>query len=437
MRQRTQEKLLKTSLFIVTLVMIIIRFLLNEKGRITPDSVRFLRSSHNFPLIDNTTTPLGYPLSIKLFTLIGVDEFWSSKLVGILAYILMVLFAWKKRFYFREVLLIGGLFSYVSLFAATLSEGLFLPFVFIFIYISRNIIIERWNASQSILYLSLILILIYNIRFSGLFLIGGCFLYGLYKFNKKNGKIFLISSLIGLLFIVLYKLIYIDYFNENYVKDYLQIGLYPTYKLLIELIQGLITSLNPFIHISNPNVSIINFGIYGIGIANLLLILFLFIKLSLSETEKFIISMGIIGIVCSFFIQYFYKTDPLDYRLLSGFNFFIWLIYFKKNYQIFGNKIYIITFVSLISGFIFSWLSKGNYLENRKITKEFLIKEDLLDKKILFYKNDETDTRNAEIISTINPNLEFITNPKDTIDNNVLTNFRLENKMKINKNKFR
>jgi hypothetical protein len=48
--------------------MTILRFLLNEKGSVNPDSIRYMRFAHVFLTIDNTTTPLGYPLAIKFFT---------------------------------------------------------------------------------------------------------------------------------------------------------------------------------------------------------------------------------------------------------------------------------------------------------------------------------------------------------------------------------
>ncbi len=111
MRNRTQEQYLKISVFIITLVMIVLRFLLNEKGRVTPDSIRFMRQAHVFPEIDNTTAPLLYPLFIKVFT-VFTDEFWSSKIVEY-----CVIFSWcfslgKEKFYWRESLLVGALFSY-------------------------------------------------------------------------------------------------------------------------------------------------------------------------------------------------------------------------------------------------------------------------------------------------------------------------------------
>lgn len=437
MQKRVQRRFLNISAFALTLIMIILRFLLNEKGRISPDSIRLMRFAHNLPIIDNTTTPVGYPLIIKIFTFSGIDEFWASKLIGITSYLFIIIFAWKKRFYLRETLLTCGLFSFVSIFAATLTEPLFLPFIFLFIYVCRNIIVGKWKKYLSILYLSLCLIFLYYIRYTSLFLMGACFLYGILRLKYKYSKIFITSSLIGFLFILIYKFTFIDYFNENYVKHFIKIGLKPTSTLIQELLEGLATSFNPFVHIANPGGGIINIGVYGIGILNIFLIIFLSLKSTLSETEKFIIFTGIVAIICSFFIQYFYQTDPLDYRLLSGFTFFIWLVYFKKLHQIFGKTIYLVTFISLICGFLFSWLSRGNYLENRKIVQEFLLKENLTNKKIYFYKDDYTDTRNAEIISTVNSNLVFTRNPQDTLNKKVLTNFRLEKKMKINKNQFR
>ena len=84
--KRHQEKIIQIILVIATFVMTILRFLWNEKGRVNPDSIRYMRTSKVFPEIDNTTTPLGYPLSLKFFTLFGLDEFWASKTIGLLAY---------------------------------------------------------------------------------------------------------------------------------------------------------------------------------------------------------------------------------------------------------------------------------------------------------------------------------------------------------------
>ena len=439
MRRKLLENRLQIFLVIATVVMTILRFLLNEKGRTNPDSIRFMRTANVFPVIDNTTTPLGYPLSLKFFTLFGFDEFWSSKIIGILAYLFIIYFAWKKKFYLKETILFGGLFSFVSIFSYTMSESLILPFVFVFLYVARQIIIGEINGSKAFLYLSLMLIALYNIRYPALFIIGGVLLYGILNFKKHYGKTFIYSGITGLVFVVLYKLLFIDYFNETYVQRFLNMGLHPTSKLLIELFQGMATTFNPFIHIANPAGGIINYGIYGIGLINLLLIIFLFLKNKLSETEQFLVFIGVSGIVCSYFIQYFYSVNAIDYRLMAPFSLPIWLVYFKKIYAVLGKYTYGITVLSLMTGFIFTWLSKGNYLENRREITKFLQTEKMEFTPLKFYMKDEKELDKiqiAELISTVNPRVNVTFEAKDTLQKNTLTKHKVLKKIKIDENKY-
>jgi hypothetical protein len=58
-----------------------------------------MKFAHVLPEIDNTITPLGYPLAIKIFTFLGTDEFWASKIVGILPCSLLF-FSPEKEFLF-------------------------------------------------------------------------------------------------------------------------------------------------------------------------------------------------------------------------------------------------------------------------------------------------------------------------------------------------
>ncbi len=437
--KKNREKIILILLVIATFVMTILRFLWNEKGRVNPDSIRFMRTARVFPEIDNTTTPLGYPLSLKFFTLFGLDEFWGSKIIGVAAYLFLVFFAWKKKFYLKEIILVGGLFSFVSIFSYTMSEALILPFVFVFLYLTHQIINEKLKGSNALIYLSLALIALYNIRYPALFIMFATGVFGVFHYKKIYGKTFIYAGLIGLLFVILYKFLFIDHFNEKYVENFLEIGLHSTSKLLKELFEGLTTVFNPFIHILNPAGGTVNYGIIGIGLLNILSMLFLFIKNKLTQTEKFLFTLGGIGIICSFFIQYFYSVNSLDYRLLAPFTLSIWLVYFKKLYDTFGQLTYGITFLSLLTGFAFTWLSKGNYLENRQQIKIFLKAENLENGRINFYMENEEQLdkiRIAELISTVNPNVKVTFKPNDTLKNNTLTKHKVLQKIKIDKNQF-
>lgn len=436
---KIKEKNIQITMVIITLVMTILRFLFNEKGRVNPDSIRYMRFAHVFPTIDNTTTPLGYPLSIKFFTLFGLDEFWGSKAVGIAAFLFIIYFCWKKKFYQKESIVASALFSFVSTYAYTMSEALILPFVFLFLYTAHLVITDKLEKGKAIFYLSLSLIALYNIRYSALFIIGATGLFGLIFWKRKYSPAFIISGAIGLVFIVLYKFLFIDYFNENYVKQFLEMGLHPTSKLLVELFQGLTTSFNPFVHIANPGGGLINYAIYGVGLLNIALMIYLFTRKKLTETESFFILIGITGIIFSYFIQYFYSVNPIDYRILAPFILPLWLLYFNRLFELFNTKVYTIGALSLLSGMAFTWLSKGNYLENRKVISTYLKSEKLDQVPIQFFVvKDENieEIRVAELISTVNPRITLTFKPQDTLQKTTLTPYKVFQKIKIDKNKY-
>lgn len=428
------------SVVALTIVMIVLRIFLNEKGRISPDSIRFMRFANVLPVIDNTTTPLGYPLILKFFSYFTFSEFWSSKIVGILSYLSMVCFAWKKNFYFREVVLTGGLFSFVSIFAATLSESFTLPFVFLLLYISQGVIHQKYNFRKGTLLLTLALLAIFNVRYSGLFIMGASFLFGLLSLKKSYGKQFIISSLIGFAFIVLYKFLFIDTFNETYLDGALEIAYYPTSKLIPEFFAGVATSFNPFIHMTDPGGSILNIGIYGIGAFTVLVLIYFMIKKRGTKHEMFFIITGVSGILCSFFIQYFYVVDPINYRLISMFTLPLWLFFFSKIKPILGMKTYLITFLSMGVGVAFMWMARGNYLENRAEAVRYLKVENLEETPLLFYAENYEDGEAidlAELFSTVQSNLTLTFKKEDTLRRNTLTKHKVLQKIKLDENKYR
>lgn len=434
-----KERNIQISMVIITLVMTILRFLLNEKGRVNPDSIRYMRFAHVLPEVDNTTTPLGYPLSIRFFTLLGTDEFWASKIVGIVSFLFIILFAWKKKFFFRETVVTSSLFSFLSIFSFTMSEALILPFVFLFLYCAHQIIYGKISGGKAVFYLSISLITLYNIRYSSLFFVGGTGLFGLIFWRRNYAKTFIVSAFIGLVFIIGYKFLFIDYFNSNYINEALEIGLNPTSKLVPEFFQGLATSFNPFIHIADPGGGKINVAIYGIGAVNILVMLYLFFTKRQSETEIFLLLIGTCGIICSFFIQYFYWITPLDYRLLAPFSYPLWLVYFKKLFEIFNIKTYALGFLSIMSGGLFTWLSKGDYLENRKEITRFLKQEKLENTRLLFYVKDVEkldEVQIAELISTVNSDIVLTSKAEDTLKKTTLTQHKVLEKIKLRKNKF-
>ncbi len=433
-----KEKHLQLLIVLATFLMVIARILLNEKGRTNPDSIRFMRTAHLLPVVDNTVTPMGYPAAIKLFTSTGLDEFWASKVIGLLAFFFMVYFSWRKKFFHRETVMLSGLFSFVSLFSYTMSEALMLPAVILFLFFATQIINGKYQQTHGFLLLTVLLILLYNIRYPALFIIGASGLYGFFRY-RTLGKPFFFASIFALLFVILYKFLFIDYFDENYTKDFLVIGMHPTSKLLTELWQGLTTVFNPFIHIANPAGGIVNYGIYGIGALTILLMLFLFKRSKLQEAEVFFLIIAVTGFVCSYFIQYFYSVNPIDYRLMAPFSLPVWMLFFKKLYAKIGKLTYSITILSLLTGLVFTWLSRGNYLENRTHISKYLKEEGLVKEPIKFYVTDPEqldEIKVAELISTVNPHVNITLKPADTLLSSTLTKHKVLSKISIKTNRY-
>jgi len=291
---------------------------------------------------------------------------------------------------------------------------------------------------KGILYLSLLLIILLNIRYSALFFCIGSLIFGVMKIGKHYWKSFAISGFLGIGFYGLYKIIFIDYFNKDYVNTFLEIGLKSTPQLLLELFQGLTTTFNPFIHIADPNGGIINYGIYGIGAIAIMIMVFLFIRAKISETEKFILIISSVTIILSYFVQYVYSVNAIDYRLLAPFSIGIWIVFLRRIFLFFDDATYSIAFLSLLTGFVFTWLSKGNYLDNRKSITQFLTDENLMNKELKFYVKDQFDNdgQTAELISTVNPRIYITAKASDTLKKDVLTRYKVEKKINIKKNNY-
>ena len=155
--------------------------------------------------------------------------------------------------------------------------------------------------------------------------------------------------------------------------------------------------------------------------------------------DKLLLWTGFVGIACSYFVQYFYSVNAIDYRLLAPFSLPIWMYYFRRLWMTFGNLTYLIPVGSLLTGFAFTWLSKGNYLENREEIQTFLKTENKETGTIKFWLKSEEDlgnVRSAEIISTVNPMIYTTFSAKDTLDPKVLTPYRVDSKLKIKRNQF-
>src|SRR5690606_26179196 len=171
-----------------------------------------------------------------------------------------------------------------------------------------------------------------------------------------------------------------------------------------------------------------------------LVLIYFMIKKRVTKHEMFFIITGVSGILCSFFVQYFYVVDPINYRLISMFTLPLWLFFFSKIKPILGMKTYLITFLSMGAGVVFIWMARGNYLENRTEAARYLKVENLEETPLLFYAENYEDGEAidlAELFSTVQSHLTLTFKKEDTLKRNTLTKHKVLQKIKLDENKYR
>ena len=130
------EQYLKISVFVITLVMIVLVFA-QRKGRVTHRFYPFWTKQARFR---NRQYYCSIALSFihKGFHCVYQMNFWSrSKILGNFCYLFMVFFAWKKKFCVRKSFS-WGFILYDFLVCSYISETLFLPFLFVFFYVAKK-----------------------------------------------------------------------------------------------------------------------------------------------------------------------------------------------------------------------------------------------------------------------------------------------------------
>ena len=183
-----------------------------SSGKLSPDSLQYLRQADDFWNY-KINFPLGYPLIIKLFTFFSGSSFWASKMVNIFCYLGVLLFSYKKKFYFKETILLFSFYPLIQFYAFTWSESLFFFLLYLFIFLVNRIIIKGLTSSK-IVFVAILIFAITSVRFSSVFITFPTMMTVLLNKNiywQKRAKF----SLISIFAVATYLLI--NYFYSGYL----------------------------------------------------------------------------------------------------------------------------------------------------------------------------------------------------------------------------
>ena len=154
-------------------------------GGVGADSLSYFGIAADLPSLKTNLFPLGFPVLIKVFHSIFQDYFWAGKILNVTMVIVILLFSYFKQFYFREtVLLLAGKTLFFAL-NFVVSEGPFLLLLYFLIYFFHERFQEKINSRLFIISASVILILLFTVRYSGIYIYLGVVFFWLLMVFKK------------------------------------------------------------------------------------------------------------------------------------------------------------------------------------------------------------------------------------------------------------
>lgn len=375
-------------------------------GGIGADSLSYFGIASDLPELKTNLFPLGFPFLIKIFHFVFQDYFWAGKLLNISMVIIILVFSYVKKFYFRETVLLFAAKTFFFAFNLVISEGPFLFLLYFLFYLFHERFQEKISSTHFVFCASAILILLFTVRYSGIYIYLGTGIFWLwirfrrrlFEFQKDILKVLVFSGAGILAYLAFNYLMYGSFTGEHLRGAPAQI--YPVY--VLRNILAMVNVIDPFIGIKPASNSIISIAFQvGLMLIDLLLLRY-FVKLVKCKKDNLQMEFHyllwiIAGIyTVTMFISGFYQQiEELNVRMLSAANFCIafsfLIVYFKdlkKDKFIFRTAVFFLIFLTA-----YSLKSPENYLKNKRIIE--LQMPEFKNRKYLF--DDEKEIKNVTV----------------------------------------
>jgi hypothetical protein len=388
-------------LVIAVAIIYFLQTFFNATGGIGADSLSYFGIASDLPHLKTNLFPLGFPILLESFHRIFNDYFWAGKMLNITMVLSVLLFSYFKKFYFRETIL---LFAGKTLFFAfnyICSEGPFVFLLYFMMYFFHERFEEKIKSNTFIIGVSLILVLLLTVRYSGIYIYLGVGIFWLimvlrkktFPLRKNVFTVLLLSGIGIAAYLGLNYFIYHSFTGENLRGA--PVAYHSVY--ILRDILGVISIFDPFIGLKPASNSIVSISFQiGLMIVDLLLLRY-FIKLVKRKKESvnfqfhqllWVIS-GVYAIAV-FVSGYFQQIEEMNLRMMAAANFCLFfsflIIYFKdlkSDVFIFRLGCFFLLFLTA-----YSLKTPVNYFNNREQIEAQMPKFN--DRKYL-YNNDKNE----------------------------------------------
>ena len=392
---------MKKYIYLSTVIVLIYVFqsFFNATGGIGADSLSYFGIASDLPRLETNLFPLGFPVVIRFFYEIFGDYFWASKMLNVSMVIILLLFSYFKKYYFKETVL---LFTGKTLFFAlnyAVSEGLFVFMLYFLIYLFHERFQNRMKPMFFVIFSSLLFIVLFSIRYSGIYIFLGFGVFWMVMFFKnrfspinKDFLSVLLWSGSGIFAYLLFNLYNFGSFTGENLRG-APAQYYPVY--IFRDILGVTNVVDPFIGIKPASNSFASLTFQVIlMVFDLFLLRYFIIVVKRKKTLidlDFHLLLWIFSGVYTFAVfssGYFQQIEEMNVRMLAAANFVLFfsflLIYFKNlksDKPLFRTASFFLVFLTF-----YSLKMPENYFKNRKQVEPQMSK---FDHKKYIFNNEE------------------------------------------------
>jgi len=450
----------RTILFLVLFYFVLINtipFLLPHGG-IGGDFSQYIKIAKDLPQLTDNLFPIGFPIFLKVFETFTAEYFYSSLLLKSVCFIFIILFSYKKNFYFIETFFVMMIKSSIWIFIHQGSEYITLPFLYLYIYVLHQYFNGTLKPNKFLIYSTILGFVLCTIRYANIFIFISilpftiCFWKRFYVYRKT---LFTSAVLVGISFFLylLYNYVIIGSLagENNRVNDDLDTFWVDTYVDFI----GIINLSNPFFYLKTFEYS----STIKLMISLLFISLDIFlwrycwkvIKNKQNVFVTFLLFIAIVNALFTFFAAMFQGIEPLGIRLLFSSSYLFWfaiLILIRENKFLSDKLLIIFCLFSLIFNAVIIVKNPINFIAYKNNVEEFIVYKKIKpfyyfddDKKVeetiykipftskkfqYIHENRQPDFIYQAILNSINPSIIYLRdNPKNINPQNIIYSSQL------------
>lgn len=433
---------------ILAVIIVIVYFLqpfFFSNGGIGADSLSYFGIAADLPNPETNLFPLGYPILLRVLYNVVHDWFWASKILNVLFVIGILSFSYFRKFYFRETVLLFTGKTCFFVFLQAMSEGPFIFLLYFLFYFLHQIFAKKNRGFQNAVMASIILIVMFSVRYSGIYIYASFLLFFVLMFFKirkafyfKPLMLFGVLSGTGIFSYLLFNYLVFGTFTGENLRGVSMTNLPID---IIRSVLGVINVVDPFIGIKPSSVSFASmafqFLVFLVDIVIFAYLLQFFRKAKNDSLYYFHLLLWLMSCIYAFALLisgWFQQIEEMNVRMMAAANiclFFSFLILYFKNVN--SDK-----YLWRISCFFFVFLAAynlkdaDNYLKNKSKIEPQMVK--FKDKKYLYnnekhietitsyqilgidkvfyYKhtNKQKGTIKENIVGTLNPKIKWLMN---------------------------